>query len=98
MTIWLKIAKRKYMHVCQNDTSRFNLLLLVIFPGRRTEFRIHTSITSLTPLDGFITRKPKTEAGIREMQYAIALEMKFKRLRYSHTLARPPFCPPSWNL
>ena len=24
--------------------------------------------------------------------------MKYKRLRYSHTLARPPFCPPSWNL
>ena len=32
------------------------------------------------------------------MQYAIALEMDYKRLRYSHTLARPPFCPPSWNL
>ena len=32
------------------------------------------------------------------MQYAIALEMKYKRLRYSHTLARPPFCPPYWNL
>ena len=25
------------------------------------------------------------------MQYAIALEMKYKRMRYSHTLARPPF-------
>ena len=33
-----------------------------------------------------------------EMQYAIALEMKYKRLRYSHTLAQSPFCPPSWNL
>ena len=28
------------------------------------------------------------------MQYAIALEMKYKRWRYSHTLKRPP----SWNL
>ena len=37
------------------------------------------------------------------MQYAIALEMKYKRLRYNHSLAeavvsRPPFCPPSRNL
>ena len=28
------------------------------------------------------------------MQYAVALEMKYKRLRYSHTLAQPP----SWYL
>ena len=33
-----------------------------------------------------------------EMQYAITLEIKYKRLRYSYTLARPPFCLPSWNL
>ena len=45
---------------------------------------------------GTITRKPSIEAG--EMQYAITLEMKYKRLRYSHRLLRPPFCLPSWNL
>ena len=28
----------------------------------------------------------------------LPLEMKFKRLRYSHAFAPPPFCPPSWNL
>ena len=45
-----------------------------------------------------ITRKPSIEADIRRIQYDITLEMKYKLLRYSHSLARPPFCPPSWNL
>ena len=41
---------------------------------------------------------PAYKLAYGEMQYAITLEMKYKCLRYSHTLARPPFCPPSWNL
>ena len=42
--------------------------------------------------------RPAYKLAYGEMQCAVTLEMKYKRLRYSHSLARPPFCPPSWNL
>ena len=50
------------------------------------------------PVGKFIQEIPAQKLAYGEMQYAITLEMKYKRLRYRHTLARPPFFPQSWNL
>ena len=57
--------------------------------GNARAYRLHPVAATSTP-DAWlqlITRKPSIEAGYGEMQYAIALQMKYKRLRYSHSLA-----------
>ena len=58
----------------------------------------HQNWSGVSPRNNFEQESPADKLAHGEMQYAIALEMKYKRLRYSHTLSRPPFCPPSWNV